>query len=430
MSATAPIMKRKRNVFYLDTIEEFPYQTERNISKAKRVFVNRNLKMKSIRMIGFDMDHTLAMYNKVMIEQLAFDMTKRKMVEEKGYAADVLELKYDPEFVIRGLVVDKTHGNVLKLDKHQYVVTVYHGKQPLSREMRKVIYTNKRPDLANPEFYSVDTLFSIPEVALYAEMISAFEVDGKTFGKTPQELFDDIRFCIDKTHRDGTLKAQILAEPELYFVKDPNLALSLDKFIRSGKVLFLLTNSKLDYTEAVMSYLLNGEMEQYPDWTDYFEFVLVDSGKPEFFLKGTPMKALLTPDYTAKDKRLGVKRAKVYERGSSQQFEEVAGFRGEEVLYVGDHTFGDILRSKKSSGWRTAMVIEELEREVQVAERVRGLNEELDKLEELRNELRFQSNLVSEKIEQIRETKMQDYEKKSATSSFTRPTSTSRRCAR
>lgn len=405
--------RRRRNLVYLDQLEEFPYQTERSISKAKRIFVNRNLKMKSIRMIGFDMDHTLAMYNKAMIERLAFDNTKQKMVEEKGYPKELLDIVYDQEFVIRGLVVDKKNGNTLKLDKHQYVVTAYHGKQALSREQRKQLYANKRPDLAHPDFYSVDTLFSIPEVALYAEIISLCEKDGTVLGKSHNELFDDIRYCIDKTHRDGSLKTQILGNPERYFVKDPNLPLCLDKYIQSGKMLFLLTNSKIDYTEAVMGHLLDNELEAYPNWKDYFEFIVVDSGKPDFFLKGSPIKPLLTKDYTARDHRMGTKKAKIFERGSSQQFEEIAGFRGDEVLYVGDHTFGDILRSKKSSLWRTVMVIEELEKEIQVGERVKSGHEELDKLYELRNELRFQSNLVSEKIEQLRETKMQDFDRKS-----------------
>ena len=43
------------------------------------------------------------------------------------------------------------------------------------------------------------------------------------------------------------------------------------------------------------------------------------------------------------------------------------------VLYWGDHTYGDILRSKKSVGWRTAMIIPELEEEIStVTERAAG----------------------------------------------------------
>ncbi|OAY73796.1 Cytosolic purine 5'-nucleotidase, partial [Ananas comosus] len=36
------------------------------------------------------------------------------------------------------------------------------------------------------------------------------------------------------------------------------------------------------------------------------------------------------------------------------------------VLYVGDHIYGDILRSKKVLGWRTMLVIPELEEEVKL----------------------------------------------------------------
>jgi hypothetical protein len=47
---------------------------------------------------------------------------------------------------------------------------------------------------------------------------------------------------------------------------------------------------------------------------------------------------------------------------------------GSEVLYVGDHIYGDILRSKKSLGWRTMLVVPELENELalQSKHKVRG----------------------------------------------------------
>ena len=37
-----------------------------------------------------------------------------------------------------------------------------------------------------------------------------------------------------------------------------------------------------------------------------------------------------------------------------------------EVLYVGDHIFGDILKSKKVRGWRTFLVTPELAQELSV----------------------------------------------------------------
>jgi hypothetical protein len=60
------------------------------------------------------------------------------------------------------------------------------------------------------------------------------------------------------------------------------------------------------------------------------------------------------------------------------------GISGDRILYVGDHIYGDILRSKKSSLWRTCMVVEELERELAWIERNQEVLAELSRLEELR----------------------------------------------
>lgn len=37
-----------------------------------------------------------------------------------------------------------------------------------------------------------------------------------------------------------------------------------------------------------------------------------------------------------------------------------------QVLYVGDHIYGDILRSKKTLGWRTMLVVPELDTELDI----------------------------------------------------------------
>ena len=53
-------------------------------------------------------------------------------------------------------------------------------------------------------------------------------------------------------------------------------------------------------------------------------------------------------------------------------FERLTGCAGEQVLYVGDHIYGDILRkSKKASLWRTCMVVQEMEDEINYTERPR-----------------------------------------------------------
>jgi hypothetical protein len=59
----------------------------------------------------------------------------------------------------------------------------------------------------------------------------------------------------------------------------------------------------------------------------------------------------------------------------------------DEVLYVGDHIYGDIVRSKKSSGWRTALIVQELHHELEVRRGWDTTLQEIETLYELRSRL-------------------------------------------
>lgn len=52
--------------------------------------------------------------------------------------------------------------------------------------------------------------------------------------------------------------------------------------------------------------------------------------------------------------------------GSCEVFTDLIGAKGKDVLYCGDHIFGDILKSKKIRGWRTFLIIPELVQELHV----------------------------------------------------------------
>ncbi|ETN69206.1 5' nucleotidase family protein [Necator americanus] len=46
------------------------------------------------------------------------------------------------------------------------------------------------------------------------------------------------------------------------------------------------------------------------------------------------------------------------------EFIQRMGFAGKDILYVGDHIFGDVLKSKKVGGWRTLLIVPELDTEM------------------------------------------------------------------
>jgi HAD superfamily 5'-nucleotidase-like hydrolase len=358
-----------------------PHAPHREVPRAREIFVNRNLRMDRVEAVGFDMDYTLAMYHLVRLETLAFRMTLELMIAERGYPAELRSLRYDPEFVIRGLVVDKLQGNIFKMDRHNHVGRCYHGRRPVPDEELRPLYRDEKIHLSSPRFAWIDTLFALPEACLFAEVIERLEAGGGSVDYT--KLFQDIRESIDTVHRDGSLKAEVKKDLAHYVVRDPELGPALHKLRSGGKKLFLLTNSLADYTDAVMRFVLDGQLAEYPSWRNYFDAVITGAGKPAFFSEKRPLW-LLGPDGARLGEATSLERGRMYEGGDLATFERLAGYGGDRVLYVGDHIYGDILRSKKTSLWRTCMVVEELERELAWLERNHEVLAEMARLEAVR----------------------------------------------
>jgi len=228
-------------------------------------------------------------------------------------------------------------------------------------------YGTRPVRVASDRFHWVDTLFSLPEATLMAGIIEHYEGAGRTLPWTYRELFDDIRACIDEAHADNTLKKEILANLPKFIVKDPDLAPTLHKLRSAGKRLFLLTNSEPYYTEGVMNYLLDGEMPFYRTWQDYFDIIIVSGRKPRFFNKDEPFIEL-DADGEPRGEAKHLKRGVIYSGGNSRVLEEVLKVTGNGILYVGDHMYSDIVRSKKMGVWRTALVVQEMEEDIRVSQ--------------------------------------------------------------
>ena len=371
-----------------------PGQAGLELPPSRQIFTNRALRMDQISVVGFDMDYTLAVYSMRQIEELAFRMTLERLVQQRGYPEVISSITYDHEFVIRGLVVDKDRGNLFKMDRHNHVGRCYHGRQLVPLDERRALYQNEKIRLSLPRFAWIDTLFSLPEACLYAEIIETLErrwPEGqsgeKPYGKVDyHKLYDDVRQSIDEVHRDGSLKTELKKDLGRFIIQDPELAPALHKLRSGGKKLFVLTNSLWDYTGAVMSFLLDGRLAEYPSWRNYFDFVLVGAQKPAFFNEQRPFLAL-AEDGTVVGPAQSLERGTVYEAGNLFDFERLSGHGGESVLYVGDHIYGDIIRNRKVSLWRTCFVVQELEREIEYIEEHASEMERLHDLDSVRARL-------------------------------------------
>jgi HAD superfamily 5'-nucleotidase-like hydrolase len=371
---------------YLDPVVQSilagPRAGGRDVPSSRQVFVNRNLRMDKIEVVGFDMDYTLATYQLLQLEELAFDMTVDRMIRSRGWPDRLRKLRYDAEFVIRGLVIDKLTGHIFKMDRHNHVGRAYHGLVPVPREERYRAYRDERVGLSSSRFAWIDTLFSLPEAAIFAQVIQMEETPERRLDY--ERLFTDVRESMDQIHADGTLKTRVKADLARFIVRDAELGPALHKLRSAGKQLFLLTNSHLDYTEAVMRHVLDGVLPEYPSWRNYFDAVVTAAGKPGFFAGSAPFTEVDSSGVPVPGEVRSFERGHTYVGGNRSDLERLLSAGGDRVLYVGDHIYGDILRSKKTSQWRTCLVIEELEREIAWLDRNRGALEEIAGLEDLR----------------------------------------------
>lgn len=319
---------------------------EDKLPHARKIFALRNVPFADIKALGFDMDYTLSHYKSPEIDELAFRHAAKLLVEGRGYPAALLERSFDPDFAVRGLVLDGVRGNLLKLNRERQVVRAAHGTSMLEREDLEDQYGRRRLSASAQGFRSIDTLFEISESFLYALLVD-FHDQGLLPGRGYLQVFFDVRWAIDTAHRNGEMKAQVLADRELFILRDPDLARALDRWKRAGKKLFVVSNSEWRFTEGVLSFLLDGLDPARPSWQDYFDLVVVSARKPAFFME-EPLPEPLEG------------RPHAFQGGNAHWLEAQLEALGEEVLYVGDHIYGDILRSKKHLSWRTMLLIPEL----------------------------------------------------------------------
>ncbi|XP_028046489.1 cytosolic purine 5'-nucleotidase isoform X3 [Monomorium pharaonis] len=350
---------------------------------SQRIFVNRSLHLENIKFYGFDMDYTLAEYKSPQYEQLGFNLVKDRLVS-LGYPQEIKAFEYDPSFPVRGLWFDTLYGNLLKVDAYGNILVCVHGFEFLKHSQVYELYPNKFLQLDESRVYVLNTLFNLPETYLLACLIDFFtnspqysrEKTGVKEGELTmsfKSIFQDVRNAVDWIHLHGDLKSKTIENLDEYVKKDERLPMFLTRIRESGAKVFLLTNSDYVFTDKIMTYLFDFPHGARPDephrnWQTYFDTIVVDARKPLFFGEGTILRQVDTKTGALK---LGTHKGplhtgEVYSGGSCDVFTELIGAKGKDVLYVGDHIFGDILKSKKIRGWRTFLIVPELVQELHV----------------------------------------------------------------
>ncbi|MBF0410815.1 MAG: HAD-IG family 5'-nucleotidase [Candidatus Riflebacteria bacterium] len=381
------------------------------IPSGKRIFVNRTLNMNHIKLIGFDMDYTVVTYNVPEFENLAYKLMQEKLVSERGFPEEILQFKFDPEFIIRGLVIDTEHGNILKVNCFGYVKKVAHGTRFLSVDEGKKLYPVSSIDLNDPRYYIVHTLFSLAEGYLFAQMVDFFNKENIPVNF--RKVFNDVRETLDQVHQEGKLKGAVTEHPEKYLQKTPETVEALKRLKKSGKKLALITNSDYDYSKKVMDYCFTPFLNS--PWQDLFDLIVVVSNKPLFFqarnkfLKVDRETGALSNHYEP------VRYGNIYQGGNAKYLQKNLSLNPSEILYLGDHLYGDVVTLKESLGWRTGLVIQELETEVPGLEKnselMKNISLKMAEKEQIEDELCLQKEKYLETLSSASEGETENYHK-------------------
>jgi len=364
-----------------------------------KVYVNRTLNLKKIKYIGLDMDHTLIRYNTENFERLSHTTIIEKLLKSKGYPDAIKKLKFDFKFALRGLVVDRKKGNLLKLNRYTAIRNSFHGLKPLDFKTHQKVYKSTYIDLSKTDYLAIDTSFSYALAHAYSQLVELKDTEPNL--KLPDyiQIADDVLEVLDEAHRDGSLKNEVKKNLPHYIVIDEAVVRGLEKFKKHGKKIFVLTNSDFSYSKLLLDYAINPFLKEHKSWVNLFEMVITLAQKPKFFydegkyLRVNPNDGMMS---NLDDKLV----PGVYQGGGARQFTEDLGLNGDDILYIGDHIYGDILRLKKDCNWRTAMITEELEVEIRNNRKAEPIVSEIEtfmkKKEPLEDEL---TELMTKKIE-------------------------------
>ncbi len=369
---------------------------------TRRIYCNRTLNLRSIQVVGFDMDYTLIHYRTEAWERHAFDHAKRLLLE-RGWPVRAFEL--DPSFAQLGLILDLELGNIVKANRFGFIKKALHGTSPLSFETYREIYARELVDLSEGRWRFLNTLFALSEAHLYAQCIDLLDAGALPDAEGPmsyRDVYDVVRKAIDDVHMRGDLKREIMADPDRFVELDPDLPLALQDLRHAGKKVALITNSEWFYTTAMMSYAFDRYLDG-AGWRSLFDVVIVAARKPDFFHARNPIFEIVDDDDGLLRPVVGpLEEGGAYLGGHAWLLEELFGIAGQQLLYVGDHIFSDVNVSKKMHRWRTALVVRELEEDIVALEAFKAKQKELSERMEQKARLEHDASHVRLELQRKR----------------------------
>ncbi|HHH27843.1 MAG TPA: HAD family hydrolase, partial [Polyangiaceae bacterium] len=343
---------------------------------GRGVYCNRTLNLRSIEVIGYDMDYTLVHYHVKDWERRAYEHLRARLAADDW---PVKDLQFDPDLVVRGLIVDIELGNVLKANRFGYVKVAYHGTRRMEIQELRETYMRTQIDLASSRYRFMNTLFALSECSMFSQLVDRLD-EGQLDHLGYRDLYRTVRDHLDATHMEGRLKAEIMADPERFVDLDPDTVAALLDQRHAGKKLVLITNSEWTYTNAMMRYAIERFLPEGMSWRELFDVSIVAARKPSFFESDAPLLRVVDDEGRLEPHHGPLEPHGCYFGGHAAVVERHFDVKEDELLYLGDHMFGDVHVTKNVLRWRTGLILRELEAELAAVEETRDEQRQLAEL--------------------------------------------------
>ena len=238
---------------------------------VRGIYTNRTLNLRSIKAVGYDMDYTLIHYHTRAWEERAYSYIKERLLA-RGWPVE--DLQFDPDLVLRGLIIDKTLGNVVKANRFGYIKKAFHGTQPLEHPAMREVYTRTLVDLAEPRWQFMNTFFSLSEASMYMQLVDLLDADVIEAKLSYADLYALVRGALDEAHMEGRLKGEIIEEPEHFVALDPEVPLTLLDQKEAGKKILLITNSEWAFAAPMLTFAFDPFLPDNMTWRDLFDIAI------------------------------------------------------------------------------------------------------------------------------------------------------------
>jgi len=339
--------------------------------------------LKDYKAIGFDMDHCLVRNRVKEIFPHLCNCLYKVLIDQRGYPSSFYNFgTLERNFFMNGLVIDLKTGNILKLGEQKLVLRAYFGFKRLTQQEIEGVYgTPPTFEKFNPEkimtneYYCCLTHFECYFPLVFAKMLE-YKKSKKDYVDQAliNQIVNDAKYAVDANYEHfdkniylpitkfGDYYNKIIENRDRYLYTHEKMVGALKELKAKGKVVFLVTDSHYEFTEALMSH---GYGE---NWREYFDFIIVHGSKRKFFIPNDKQFRKINISETNKlgPAVTGLKKYNMYTEGNYTRLEKNIDHLAKDprgrILYVGDNYAHDVLTTENLKGWDAVCIMEELQK--------------------------------------------------------------------